>query len=169
MKRGSAWPIVFLAVSVGVSPVSGDNQLNLVGSRVRIETGGAVAPLVGVITDANTDSFLIQSNGRGSAVRVVRDDVVGLEVSRGYRRRTAEGILGGVLAWGAIVGLYAAFSTLDESGVGEPLFIAGVIAAGGIVGSQIKTERWEQVPLSRVSFRLSPRRRGVHAELVLAF
>ena len=79
MKRGSAWL----------------TQLSLVGSRVRVETGGAVAPLVGVVVEANTDSFLIQGSGQGSAVRVTRDDVVGLEVSHGYRRRTAEGILGG--------------------------------------------------------------------------
>jgi len=74
-----------------------------------------------------------------------------------------------VLAWGAVVGLYAAFGTLDESGVGEPLFIAGVVAAGGVVGSQIKTERWERVPLSRVAIRLIPAPRGAGAELVLRF
>ena len=141
----------------------------LVGSRVRIETAGAGVPLVGVIADVDTDSFLIQTSSQGTAFRVSRDDVLGLEISRGYRRRTWQGVAGGVLAWVAIVGVYAAFDTLDESGVGEPLFIGGLVAAGGVVGSLIKTERWERVPLSRVSLRLSPHRRGAEAEIVLAF
>ena len=75
----------------------------------------------------------------------------------------------GALAWLAVVGLYAAFDTVDESGVAEPLFIGGMIAAGGIVGSLIKTERWETVPVPSVSARVRPRRRGVGVELVLAF
>jgi hypothetical protein len=141
----------------------------LVGSRVRIETAGSAAPLVGVITDANTDTFLIQTSKQGSAFRVSRDDVLGLEVSRGYRRRMWQGVGCGVLAWAAIVGAYAAFSTLDESGVGEPILIGGLVAAGGVVGSQIKTERWERVPASRVSLRLRPHRQGAQAEIVLAF
>jgi len=53
--------------------------------------------------------------------------------------------------------------------VGEPLFIGGVVAAGGLVGSLIKTERWEPVPGAVVSLRVLPRRRGVQAEVVLAF
>jgi hypothetical protein len=169
MKHGVSWLVLFLATPIGVRNVSADDQYTLVGSRVRIETAGSGAPLVGVIADANTDSFLIQTGSQGTAFRVSRDDVLGLEVSRGIRRHTWQGVGAGVLVWLSIVGLYAAFDTLDESGVGEPLFIGGLVAAGGLVGSQIKTERWDRVPVSRVSFRLSPWRRGIQAEVVLAF
>ncbi len=163
-----SWLVLLLAAPIGVRHVTADEQPSLVGSRVRVETPGSATPLVGVIADADIDSFLIQTS-KGAAFRVSRDDVLGLEVSRGQRRRTLQGAAGGVLAWAAIVGLYAAFDTLDESGVGEPLLIGGLIVAGAGVGSLIKTERWERVPVSRVSFRLSPRPRGVRAEVVLAF
>jgi hypothetical protein len=100
---------------------------------------------------------------------VSRDDILGLEVSRRLRRHTARGLVGGALAWVAVAGLYAAFDTLDESGVGEPLFIGSIVAVGGLVGTLIKTEQWERVPTSAVSLRMSPRRRGVQAEVVLTF
>jgi len=90
-------------------------------------------------------------------------------VSRGFRRHTVRGLVGGALAWGAVVGLYAAFDTLDESGVGEPLFIGGMVAAGGIVGSLFKTERWERLPVSSVSARILPCRQGMRAEVVVTF
>lgn len=168
MRRGVSWLVLFLAAPIGVRHVSADDQHRRVGSRVRVETAGSAAPLVGVIADADTGSFLIQTS-KGAAFRVSRDDVLRLEVSRGYRRRMLQGAAGGLLAWAAIAGLYAAFDTLDESGVGEPLLIGGLVVAGAAVGSLIKTERWERVSVSRVSFRLSPRPRGVQAEVVLAF
>ena len=168
-KRGMLWLVLFLAAPIGARRVSADDQRSLVGSRVRIETAGSAVRLVGVIADLNTDSFLIQTSSQGTAFRVSRDDVLGLEVSRGYRRRTWQGVAAGVLAWLAIVGAYAAFDTLDESGVAEPLFIGGLVGAGAVVGSSIKTERWERVPASRVSLRLSPHQRGAQAEIVLAF
>lgn len=168
-KHRISWLVLFLAVRVGARDGSADDQHSLVGSRVRIETAGSAVPLVGVIADATTDSFLVQASSQGTTFRVSRDDVLGLEVSRGYRRRTWQGVAGGVLTWLAIVGAYAAFDTLDESGVAEPLFIGGLVAAGGVVGSMIKTERWERVSASRVSLRLCPHRRGAQAEIVLAF
>jgi hypothetical protein len=169
MRRGALWLIAFIAVSAGIHTAFAGEPQSLLGSRVRIETLGGSAPLIGTVQAEDANSLLVEVSAPGPTLRVRRDDVVGLEVSRGYRRRTLEGLGVGVLAWGALVGLYAAFDTLDESGVGEPLFVAGVVAAGGIVGSQIKTERWERIPSSRVSFRLTPARRGVRAELMLAF
>ena len=119
-------------------------------------------PMVWSVGSGRTD------NHRG-VTRVSRDNILGPEVSRGFRRHTVRGLVGGALAWGAVVGLYAAFGTLDESGVGEPLFIGGMVAAGGVVGSLFKTERWERLPVSAVSARVLPCRRGVRAEVVLTF
>jgi hypothetical protein len=144
------------------------DEADLRGKRVRLDTG-ASAPFVGVVTDADVDALLIQKSDQGGVTRVPRDNILSLEVSRGFRRHTVRGLVGGALAWGAVVGLYAAFDTLDESGVGEPLFIGGMVAAGGIVGSLIKTERWERLPVSAVSVRVSPRRRGVQAEVAFTF
>jgi hypothetical protein len=143
-------------------------EIDLLGKRVRLQTGSST-PLVGVVTNADSDSLLLQTSKQGGAFRVSREDILALEVSRGVRRQTVLGLIGGALAWATVVGIYAAFDTLDESGVGEPLFIGGMVAVGGIVGSQFAAERWEQVPVSAVSVRVVPRRRGAQAEVVLRF
>jgi hypothetical protein len=66
------------------------------GSRPR-----APVPLVGVIADADADGLVVQTGPKKAAIRVSRDDVLGLEVSRGSRRRTIRGLVGGALAWGS--------------------------------------------------------------------
>jgi hypothetical protein len=160
--------LLLLVVVFGAARVSAEGRGDLLGKRIRVQTTGATQ-VVGLVVDSDADSLSIQSDPDGSVSRVARGEVRRLEVSRGFRRHTIQGLVGGVVAWGAVVGLYAAFDTLDESGVGEPLFIGGVVAAGGLVGSLIKTERWEPVPGAVVSLRVLPRRRGVQAEVVLAF
>ena len=168
MRRALLCLVVLFSAELGSARPSAADEADLLGKRVRVDTG-ASAPLVGVVTDADADALRIREAARGSEVRVSRDAILVLEASRGFRRHTVRGLVGGALAWGAVVGLYAAFDTLDESGVGEPLFIGGMVAAGGLVGSLIKTERWERLPLSTVSARVRPAGRGVRAEVVLTF
>jgi hypothetical protein len=165
MRRAT---LLFAVVAFSAVQLWADGGADLQGARVRLETAGSTR-LVGVVSDADAASLMIQSSPQGAITRVPRGDILGLEVSRGFRRHTVQGLVGGALAWAAVVGLYAAFDTLDESGVGEPLFVGGMVAAGGLVGTLIKTERWERVPTSAVALRMSPRRRGVQAEVVLTF
>ena len=140
----------------------------LLGARVRLRTAGSGA-LVGVVTASDEESFLVRRSGEDTLIRVPRSELTSVEVSRGYRRNTVKGLVGGALAWAAVVGLYATFDTLDESGVGEPLFIGGMVALGGAVGSLVKTEKWQRVSPGELSLRLAPRRRGFAAELALAW
>jgi hypothetical protein len=63
----------------------------------------------------------------------------------------------------------AAFDTLDESGLGEPLVIGGYLATGALVGSLVKTERWSEVPL-RVAGRVGSRGRpGIRLQVAVRF
>jgi hypothetical protein len=160
--------LLFAVVSFGAVQLRADSGADLQGARVRLETAGSTR-LVGVVSDADAASLVIQSSHQGAITRVPRGDILGLEVSRGFRRHTVQGLVGGALAWAAVVGLYAAFDTLDESGVGEPLFVGGMVAAGGLVGTLIKTERWERVPASAVSFGVSPHGRGLRVAVALRF
>lgn len=152
----------------GAQPLIRQVEPDLLGKRVRVDSGASV-PVVGLVTGVDVDALLVRTSERGDVSRVLRDDILGLELSRGYRRHTVRGLVGGALAWVAVVGLYAAFDTLDESGVGEPLFIGGMIAAGGVVGSLFKTERWERLPVSSVSVRVLPDGRRARAEIVVRF
>jgi hypothetical protein len=140
-----------------------------VGSRVRVRTADHKPAQVGVLEAASADRLLIRTSPSDPPIEVRAADVTKLEVSRGRRRNTLKGLLAGAVAWGAIVGLVAAFDTLDESGVGEPLFIGGMLAAGAGIGAMVKTERWERVPAGGVSLGIAPRPRGLQAQIVLTF
>jgi hypothetical protein len=159
-----------LAVLVGtiVAGAHADED-DMQGSRVRVRTLSPGKPLVGLLEESTADELVIRTSGPSSAVRVRRADVVGLEASRGARRHAREGLLAGAVAWGAVVGLVAAFDTLDESGVGEPLFIGGMLAAGAGVGALVKTERWERVPSGQASIQIGRVRGGLQVRLVLGF
>jgi hypothetical protein len=141
----------------------------LVGSRVRVRTSDHESPRVGVLEAAHPDGLLIGSSASALPIEIRRADITRLEVSRGKRRNTLKGLLAGAVAWGAVVGLVAAFDTLDESGVGEPLFVGGMLAAGAAVGSMVKTERWERVPVGAASAGLAPHARGLQARFVWSF
>lgn len=156
------------AVLLPVGAFAAD-QPSLLGARVRAHVVGSDLPLVGTVVDADADSLVIRSSRENADIRVLREKLEGLDASRGVRRHTLHGVAAAALVWGAMVGLTAAFDTLDESGVGEPLLVGGLLVTGGIVGSLIKSERWETMPLGRVSLRLAPTRRGAQLQVVLAF
>jgi hypothetical protein len=142
---------------------------SLVGSRVRVRTADHASPQVGVLEGASTDRLLIRTSASAPPIEVRPADITKLEVSRGRRRNTLKGLLAGALAWGAVVGLVAAFDTLDESGLGEPLVIGGMLAAGAGIGTLVKTERWERVPVGAMSLGIAPRPRGLQAQIVVSF
>jgi hypothetical protein len=144
-------------------------QASLMGSRVRVRTVQLPEPHVGVLKGSTLDGLVIETSDSVSPIRLPRTEIVGLEVSRGVKRHTLKGLLAGGIAWGAIAGLVAAFDTLDESGVGEPLFVGSLLAAGAGIGSLIKTEQWARVELAAGAARLAPRTRAVQARIILRF
>jgi len=159
---------VVLSLGTAASEARGADE-GLRGSRVRVRTAYLSESQVGVLEAATPDELVLRTKAAASPVQVRRGDIVRLEVSRGTRRNTLKGLLGGAIAWGAIVGLVAAFDTLDESGVGEPLFVGGLLAAGAGIGTMVKTERWERVPAGGVTVGIGPARPGMQARIVVRF
>jgi len=142
---------------------------SLTGQRVRVTTGQARQPLTGALVDITPGVLTIRTDPSTAPVNVRRADVVDLKVSRGSRRHTLKGLLGGAAAWGAIVGVLAATNSLPESGVNEPLFIGGLLGVGAGIGSLIKHEHWQRVPVSAVAVSVAPGTRGVAVGLTLRF
>ncbi len=167
LKHGVALGLIVL---LGASTVEAQEPTaSLVGSRVRVRTAQGPEPQVGILEGSGSDGVVISTRSTASSIQLRRAEIVELEVSRGVKRHTLKGLLAGGLAWGAIAGLVAAFDTLDESGVGEPLFVGTLLAAGAGVGSLVKTERWERVELAAGLAGHAPRNRGVRAAIVLKF
>jgi hypothetical protein len=141
----------------------------LEGARVRLRTASTSEARTGVVESWTPAELVIRPEPDAVPLRVPRGEITSLEVSRGTRRHPLAGLLGGALAWGAIVGLTAAFSTLDESGLGAPAFIGGMLVVGTGVGALVQTERWEPVPASRLSVAVVPAPRGAQVRFSLRF
>jgi len=170
MTQAACRTMVGLVLLLGpaVAEARGADE-SLVGSRVRVRTTQRREAPVGVLEGESADELVIRAKGAPSPVQVRRRDVLSLEVSRGTRRHTLEGLAGGAIAWGAIVGALAATHSLPESGVNEPLFVGGMLAVGAGVGTLVKTERWERVPAGGVSVGIGPAPRGLQARVVVRF
>ncbi len=165
MRRRVAW---FAVVLLGAGPLAAQDGTDLNGSRVRVKTTLS-GVIVGSVTGVDPDALTIRTESGDAVQRVAWADVATLDVSRGFRRRTGEGLLAGAATWGVIVGLYAVFDTLDESGVGEPAFIGVLLGSGAVVGTLLKTERWKRLPGVAVSMQVSARHRGLQAGVMVAF
>jgi hypothetical protein len=97
--------------------------------------------LVATLVATGDDRMTVQPVSSCARKEFQWADVGSLQVSRGKRGNALKGVLAGAAAWAATVGLMAAFDTLDESGLGEPLVIGGYLATGA-GGEPVKTERW---------------------------
>lgn len=157
-----------LLLVLGIAGETRSEEADWCGRRVRLSVSGQ-SPLVGVLVDADASALTLEADGDRGRIRLDRASIRDVEVSTGKYPRTLEGLLGGALAWGAIVGAYAAFDTLDESGVGEPLFMGGMVLAGGVVGTLSKKERWDRVAADRVRISIRPWRRGAQVQVAVRF
>lgn len=154
---------IFLCLGVpahlpaGAQPAAGD-ELSI-GQRVRVTLVPTKERLVATLEAAGDDRMTLQPVSSSEKKQIRWADVGELQVSRGRRGNTLKGVLAGAAAWAVTVGLMAAFDTLDESGLSEPLVIGGYLATGALAGSLVKTERWKEVPLpsaGRVASRSGP-------------
>lgn len=160
-----AWVVGALALAGSAG--AEQDAAPLAGQRIRAHLTDVEAPLVGEVV-AVGERHLTLETAAAKRVEIRWADVYWLERSRGKRSNTARGLVGGATALGVLVALVAAFSTLDESGVGEPLLIGTFLAGGAFIGSQIKTEKWEPEPPPGTG-GVARRGRGFGARLAVSF
>jgi len=140
-----------------------------VGQRLRVTLLPTRERLVATLVSTSDDRMTLQPDSPSARRQLRWSDVGRLQVSRGRHRNTLKGVLAGAAAWAATVGLVAAFDTLDESGLGEPLVIGGYLATGALVGSLVKSESWSELPLPSAGRRGSRGRPGLRFEVAVRF
>ncbi len=137
------WAIPLL-LAASTASAEGDAIVN---QRVRLRLLASPEAVIGTALAVTQERMTLQISGLDTRQEIPWRDVKWLELSRGKKRNTLKGVFAGAALWGAIVGAFAVGSTLDESGVGEPVFIGVLLAGGGLVGHGIQAEKWERVPV----------------------
>lgn len=168
-KAGRLAAALALLTSLAVPAAQGGEDSVLIGARVRIRTVEPGPMRVGTLLSRTSDELVVRVEAAELPVAFRRGDVALLEVSRGVHRNTLKGLLAGAVVFGVVVGGVAAFDTLDESGVGEPAFLGGLLATGAGIGALVKTETWRPVPKGSVSIAPGPRGRGAGLQFTVTF
>jgi hypothetical protein len=125
--------------------------------------------LVATLVATGDDRMTVRPVSSSETRQIQWADVGQIQVSRGKRGNALKGVLAGAAAWAVTVGLMAAFDTLDESGLGEPLVIGGYLATGALVGSLVRTERWSEVPRPSAGRAASQGRPGLRLQVAVRF
>jgi hypothetical protein len=136
------------------------------GQRVRVSRIEHTPAIIGEIGAIVADTLIVRHPGGlgGTATTAIPlSSIARLQASRGQRSKWATGLLVGLgvgVGGGAVVGAATCHGDLllttgDCAVMGAALFGAIGAVSGTVVGLLVKTERWETVPLDRVSPRVS--------------
>lgn len=135
------------------------------GARVRVY---APDRFVGTVEALNPDALVLGLEHRDSSLAILFASITRLEVSVGQKSRARQGAAIGFFAGiGLGLAMAAAFAedtretgpTTENLAVALGLFAAGTglgALAGYGIGSGIKVERWETVPLDQIRVTLMP-------------
>lgn len=134
------------------------------GARVRVTAAGVLRPVTGTIFSVDSASITLR-DAEGRAGQVIRfESVQMMEVARGSRSHAGTGALIGTLVGGAFGVWFSIGYFSDPDSPGTTSGIATVIAVtsaagaalGGIVGLAIRSPRWEETSVPRVSLMPRP-------------
>jgi hypothetical protein len=139
------------------------------GSRIRITESEAAGfrRHSGTLVRAGADTIVLKLDRGGEAVAYPLAGVSRFEVSQGQKGHALAGAGLGLLAGaglGALIGATncgSACSGSDDLGGLAVLIWSGIgagvgLVAGGVIGSTLKSDRWEEVPSSRWRVSVSP-------------
>ncbi|HEV8253477.1 MAG TPA: hypothetical protein VGQ78_01875 [Vicinamibacteria bacterium] len=147
-----------------------------VGSRVRVSSPAYLTNVAGSVVALDGEAITIAADGIG-ALRVPRETIASLEVSRGRSRRTLKGAAFGT-AIGALLGAVgytpdpagcAAGTAACSRGESVQLTALGGAAIGAWAGHRVQRDRWEPIALDRIRIGIEPERRGARASVSVGF
>ncbi len=157
MKRLSFIPLAVLAFTPLTGATAQEQPPPLEpGVRVRVSFDGERRS--GTVVALESDTLALQS--RRGTLQLLIASVTRLEVSRGRKSFGAgKGALVGLLV-GAALG--AALDNRRDLGRYQALAEGATVGTllGAVGGALIKTDRWEEVPLERLSVSFAPQRDG---------
>ena len=165
--------IVVLVIATLVIPWSGLSSQDIPpiapGTRVRITAPSAGADrLIGTVVPSPIDTLMVRPAARMTAVAIPLASVTRLEVRFGQKSHLLLGAAIGFVAGAASLGIGSAVVCKREDSDCAKYQTVSLTALGGLsggavgalLGSFIRTDRWDRVPLERLSVGLVPLRGG---------
>jgi hypothetical protein len=194
LDRGSASIVLALLLSAvpGRADSAADNELPAipVGTRVRLHAPEVdKRAVIGSLLATSDRDLIVFPEGRNDPIVIPRDTVRALDVSQGLKSKRKGALIGagiGATA-GALLGVAAATSSCEPGSALEAfacavirdsfrepktsLVLGGVgLGLGALIGAAVTHgERWQAVPISRVTLRASNTPRGMAVEVHFAF
>jgi hypothetical protein len=175
----NAFLVAALVLTASVDLVAQQEPPVAPGDRVRV-TAPTIdrRPLVGTLIALDVDTCALQVEGRADPLALPLASVIMLEVSDQKSGIIIGAVVGGLV--GGIAGAVATYASCimkcspeearDDAlrrGAGGAVVGAGI---GALLGSAIKTDRWEVVPLDRIRLSLTPHgRRKLAVSVSVAF
>jgi len=151
--------VLSLSVLVPLTPLSAQAQPTIEpGTRVRITVPDAGLDMrTGTWLGVSEGAFDFVPDGQSSDTgKIQLASVTSLEVSGGHKSRWLPGLLLGFVggaAVGAVLGYNADIEDMAKEHGAALLAAPGAVLGAGmgaLIGSQIKSERWEEIPLDRL-------------------
>ena len=144
------------------------------GDRVRLSAPAiAAGPIVGTVISRGEDTLTLAVVGRETPLGVPLGGVQSLDISHGQHSHALAGLGIGVgfgLILGAIDGANSQDSYLcSDSGTCAALGAVSWGLTGLLIGALVRSERWERVPLSRISVRSATGDRGIALGVAVSF
>jgi hypothetical protein len=157
MWRAVPWGL--LVAAVASSAVAQEAPLRP-GQRVRVRSAVAHTPVVtGAVEAIRPDTLVVRpEDGAGVATAIPVSSIAQLQVSQGRHSKWVTGMAIGAgvgAVAGAIIGAATGredwlTSTGEYAVMGAVLFTPIGALTGAVIGLQVKTERWESVPLDHL-------------------
>ncbi len=126
----------------------------------------------------DVNQLTLNSEARDSSLVLPLASLTKLEVSRGQKSRADKGArigLGTGVAAGVVTALAVCADNSCDGYTGLAVLIFGAggalggVLIGAVIGSFIQTDRWETVPLDRISVSLRPRGGGLEVSAKFVF
>lgn len=128
----------------------------------------------GTLVALTSDSMVLQPAGQLNSPVVPLITVTRLDVRRGLHSHPWRGVfvgalVGGVATGAANTGNCLGWECVRKFANGSIVGLASGAIFGAGIGAFIKTERWEEIPLDRVSVSFGPRRDGFAFGMTVSF
>ena len=155
----SIFALVLITVASNSAMLAAQRTASLTpGARVRVRFKATTQPIVGILDTISRDTVRLGPEGEHAASRVAVSTIEGIDVSRGQHSNVGKGaVWGGAIVGG--MGLITGVALASDQGSlvsitgGEAVELTVASTAlgagvGALIGSLVRSEKWEAVPLS---------------------